>query len=113
MIRILCDRCVDQKYVDAFENTDWITLRRVEDVFPNDAEDTDDREISEYVEQHEWVVFTEDDHFRTRHDHDRGVVLYHHIEQPSPRDVVDALSVIAEVYDDYREIDEYVPDGWA
>lgn len=49
MIRILCDRCVNQKYVDAFDHTDWITLRQVEDVFPNDAEDTDDGEISEYV----------------------------------------------------------------
>lgn len=113
MIRILCDRCVNQKYVDAFEHTDWIMLCQVEDVFPNDAENTDDGEISEYAEQQEWVVFTEDDHFRTRHDHDRGVILYHHIEQPLPGDVVDAIYVIAEGYDDHREIEEYVPDGWA
>ena len=113
MIRILCDRCVDQKYVNALERTDWITLRQVEDVFPNDAENTDDGEISAYAEQHEWVVFTEDDHFRTRHNHDRGVILYHHIEQPTPGDVVDVICVIAEVYDDHREIEEYVPGRWA
>ena len=112
MIRILCDRCVDQKYVDTFERTDLVTVIQTEDVFPDSAEDTDDSEISAYAEQHGWVVFTEDDHFRTRHDHDRGVILYHHIEQPSPGDVVDAIRAIADAYDDYREIEEYVPGDW-
>lgn len=112
MIRILCDRCVDQKYVNTFENTDWITVIQAEDVFPDDAEDTDD-EVSTYAEQHEWIAFTEDDHFRTRHDHDRGVILYHHIEQPTPGDVVAAIYVNAEVYDDHRGIEEYVLGGWA
>ena len=113
MIRVLCDRCVDQKYVNAFAGVDWITVIEAGDVFPDDAKDTDDGEISAYAEQHEWVVYTEDEHFRTRHDHDRGVILYHHIEQPRAGDVVDAIYVIAEVYGDHREIEEYVPDGWA
>jgi hypothetical protein len=112
VIRILCDRCVDQQYVNTFEQTDWITMIRAGDVFPNDAEDADDGEISAYAEQYEWVVFTEDDHFRTRHDHNRGVILYHHIEQPSPGTVVEAIRTITEVYDDHREIEEYVPGGW-
>lgn len=107
-MRLLCDRSVLQKYIDTFERTDWITMMQSEDVFPDDAPD---REISEYAAQEGWVVFTEDDDFLA-FDHDRGVVLYNHIEQPAPGEVVAALEAIADTYDAYDSMVEYVPDGW-
>lgn len=78
-----------------------------EDVLSDNAPD---REISAYAAQEGWVVFTEDDDF-LRFDHDRGIMLYHHIKQPSPGDVLDAIRKIADAYDDHY-INEHVPDGW-
>lgn len=108
MIRILCDRSALQRYVDTFDRIDWIEVMQSEDVFPDDAPD---REISAYAAKEGWVVFTEDDDF-LGFTHDRGVILYHHIESPPPGDVVDAIQVIAQAYDDHRQITEYVPSRW-
>jgi hypothetical protein len=107
-MRLLCDRSVLQKYIDTFERTDWLTVMQSEDVFSDDAPD---REISEYAAREGWVVFTEDDDFQA-FDHERGLILYHHIEQPSPGDVVAALRAIADAYDEYQGMTEHVPDGW-
>lgn len=109
MIRILCDRSTLQRYVDTLARTDWAEVIRSEEVLPDDAPD---QEISAYAEREGWVILTEDDDF-LGFDHNRGVFLYHHIELPSPGDVADAIYVIAEVYDDHREIEEHVPGGWA
>ena len=76
-LRILCDRSADQRFVDTFEQTGWIT---VEDVLPAYAPD---RDISEYAEQHDWIVFTEDSDV-LNHDHRRGLVRYHPLDSPSP-----------------------------
>lgn len=108
MIRILCDRSVLQRYVDALDQADGIEVIQSEDVFSDDAPD---REISAYAAREGWVVFTEDNDFLT-FDHDRGVILYHHIKRPSPGDVVDAIQAIAKVYADHRQITEYVPGKW-
>lgn len=108
MIRILCDRSVLQRYVDTFDRTDWIELLQSEDVF---ADNAPDREISAYAAQEGWVVFTEDDDF-LGFDHDRGLILYHHIEQPSPTAVTAAIRTIADAYDNHRLITEYVPGNW-
>lgn len=75
------------------------------------SQDTDDTAISEYAEHHDWVVFTEDDDYRAL-DHDRGLVLYTHLDRPSPGDTVDALRAIADAYDDHRNIDENAPGEW-
>ena len=79
-LRILCDRSADQRFVDTFERTGWITVIRVEDVLPADAPD---RDISEYAEQHDWIVFTEDSDF-LNHVNRRGLVRYHPLDNPSP-----------------------------
>lgn len=111
-MRLLCDHNVDEKYIETFRRTEWLTVATVRDELTQDAEDPP---ISEYAHQHGWVVFTEDDDFH-RHDHvhDRtvGVIFYTHIEQPSPGDVVDATQKIADAYDDHQYINEHVPDGW-
>jgi predicted nuclease of predicted toxin-antitoxin system len=107
-VRLLCDHNVNEKYIDTFQRTEGLTVATVRDELSQDA---DDAPISEYAEQHGWVVFTEDDHFHA-HDHDRGVIFYTHIENPSPGDVVTAIQEIADEYDDHRSINEHVPDGW-
>ena len=107
-LRILCDRSADQRFVDTFERTGWITVIRVEDVLPADAPD---RDISEFAEQHDWIVFTEDSDF-LNHDHRRGLVRYHPLDNPSPGTVVDALRAIGEAFDDHRDIEQRVPGDW-
>jgi hypothetical protein len=108
-LRILCDHSADQRFVDTFERTDWITVIQVEDVL---SEDAPDRDISEYAEQYGWVVFTEDDDFLDI-DHNRGVVRYHPLDDSSPGDVLDALRVIVDAYDDHRDIEQRIPGRWA
>ncbi len=107
-MRLLCDHNVGERYIETFRRTEWLTVTTVRDEL---SAATDDVDISEYAEQHEWVVFTEDNDYRAL-DHDRGLVLYTHLDRPSPGDVVNALRAIADAYDDYRNIDENVPDGW-
>ena len=107
-LRVPCDRSADQRFVETFERTDWITVVRVEDVLPPDAPD---RAISDYAEEHEWIVFTEGSDF-LNHDHHRGLVRYHPLDDPSPGDVVEALRAIADAFPDHREIEQRVPDGW-
>jgi hypothetical protein len=107
-VRILCDHSVDARFVDTFHRTDWITMTTVADELSPDADDPD---ISKHAEQHDWIVFTEDEHFR-EYDHDRGLVLYTHLERPSPGDVIAALGNIADAYTDHRKINENVPEGW-
>jgi hypothetical protein len=107
-IRILCDRSVLQRYVDIFNEHREIEVMQSEDIFSDDAPD---REISAYAAEENWVVFAEDDDF-LGFDHDRGLLLYHHIEQPSPVTVVEAVLAVADVYDDHRDITEYIPGEW-
>lgn len=107
-MRLLCDHNVDERYIDTFQRTEWLTVATVRKELTQDA---DDVAISEHAQQHGWIVFTEDDDFH-EFDHTRGVIFYTHAERPSPADVVDALEMIAAVYDDHRQISEHVPDGW-
>jgi hypothetical protein len=107
-MRILCDHNVDEKYIDTFRDTEWITVTTVRDELTQEAKDP---AISEYAAQNEWIVFTEDEDFHEL-PHVRGVIYYNHIESPSPGDVVEAMQNITEGYDDYRYINEYVPNGW-
>lgn len=107
-MRLLCDHNVDERYIDTFRHTEWLTVATVRDELTQDA---DDVSISEYAEQHGWVVFTEDDDFHELA-HDRGVIFYNHIENPPPSDVLTALRRIVEVYEDHRNIIEYVPGEW-
>ncbi|PSP43531.1 hypothetical protein BRC68_06705 [Halobacteriales archaeon QH_6_64_20] len=108
-MRILCDQNVDRQYTETFRRTDWITVVTVADVLSHDAPDT---EVSAYAQDHEWVVFTEDDDYLAIDD-DRGVVLYRPTERPTPGAIVAALEVIADVYADHRGIETYVPGEWA
>lgn len=107
-MRLLCDHHVAIKYSDTFEAANWITCRRVADVL---SSDTSDAEIAQYAAANNYIVFTNDDDFQVetlQHD----LITYDQMENPSPRDVVDALQAINETYDDTTRIWEHVPDGW-
>lgn len=107
-MRILCDQNVAQKYREALEQTEDITVTTVADVLRHDAGDTD---IAVYAETHDWVVFTTDDDFYTAGG-DHGLLIYDQIEDPTPGDVVEAIQEIRNAYNSASDIVESVPDGW-
>lgn len=107
-MRILCDHHVAAKYVQAFEQENWITVTRVQDILSPDAPDS---EIVAYAMNNDWVVFTNDDDFYGE-TIPHGLLVYSQIEDPCPGDVVDACSAINDAYTSHDEIDEVVPDGW-
>lgn len=107
-VRLLCDQNVNRKYIEAFCQTEWITVATVREVLSQDARDD---EISQYAATNDWIVFTEDDD-HLEYDHDRGVILYHQHELPSPAEVLAALETIEAAYTDHREIREFVPGEW-
>jgi len=39
-------------------------------------------------------------------------VRYHPLDNPSPGNVVDALTAISEAFDDHRDIEQRVPGDW-
>ena len=106
-MRILVDQNSAQKYIEAFEQTDGITVATVDDVLKHDMSDAD---IAAYAETNDWVVFTTDDDFFVAGG-DHGLLLYDQIEDPSPGDVVSAVQKIEQVYADSSEIIESIPDG--
>lgn len=107
-MRILCDHNVNRKYIETFRRTEWITVTTVRDRLEADARDD---EIGRYAAVHDWVIFTEDDD-HLEYDQDRGVVLYHQTELPTPAAVVAALRAIDAAYADHGEIREFVPGDW-
>ncbi|MFC6976009.1 DUF5615 family PIN-like protein [Halomicroarcula sp. GCM10025709] len=107
-MRILVDQNSAQKYVDAFEQADNITVATVDDGLEHDTPDAD---IDAYAETHDWVVFTNDDDFFVAGG-DHGLLLYDQIDDPAPGDVVAAVRRIEQAYTDSSEITESVPGGW-
>jgi len=107
-VRILCDQNVNEKYTQTFRQTEWITVATVRDEL---SQDSHDDEIGRYAETNGWVIFTEDDD-HLEYDQNRGVILYHQNELPSPANVVAAVETIEAVYTDHREIREFVPGDW-
>lgn len=119
-MEILCDRNVADKYYQAFLATEWISVRRVAAVLPVTAPDS---AIIAVARDGGWVVFTSDvrfldedepgdGRFATMSATGCGVLFYRQREDPNPGAVVDAISAIAQRYDDHREIREFVPGEW-
>lgn len=120
-MELVCDRNVADKYYRAFQQADWITVRRVRDVLSVTAPDTT---IIDIARNRGWVVFTADVRFLATDEAGAagrgtetstaagGIVFYRQQEDPSPGDVIAALRTIARSYDDYSEIREYVPGDW-
>jgi predicted nuclease of predicted toxin-antitoxin system len=70
-----------------------------------------DPDIAAYAAEHGYVVFTSDDDFFAL-DVNCGRIHYSQEETPDAGDVLTAVSVIADAYDEHTEIVEHVPDGW-
>lgn len=51
-MRPLCDHNVDERYIDTFRRTEWLTVATVRDELSQEAAD---RAISEYTERQGWV----------------------------------------------------------
>lgn len=90
-MKILCDRHVAPRYVNAFQRTDWLKATRVSDHLPVDASDAD---IIGHAEEHGQVVFTADKRFlmddsetevneRERIEADCGIIFYDQRQKPS------------------------------
>ena len=107
-MRILCDQNIPTKYIEAFDNSDNITVTTVDSVLQHDAADKD---IVAYAERHDWVVFTNDDDFFVVGG-DHGLLLYDQLDDPIPGDVVTAIQRISEAYHTQSEITESVPGNW-
>lgn len=107
-MRILVDQNSAQKYIEAFEQADGITVATVADVLEHDTSDAD---IAAYAETNDWVVFTTDDDFFVAGG-DHGLLLYDQIDDPTPGDVVAAVRQIEQAYENPSEITESVPGGW-
>lgn len=119
-MRILCDRNVANKYVQVFQQVDWVTVRKLGDVLPMDASDP---EIIDYAGETGWVIFTSDVRFL---EPDKaadeksvdigtvecGIVFYQQTDNPTPGDVLDALQLIEQSHTDPSDIQEYVPGEW-
>jgi hypothetical protein len=107
-MRLLCDHNVAAKYVQAFEQSDSITVTTVADELSSVATD---EEIVGFAKQNDWVVFTTDDDF-FEHADACGVLVYSQITDPSPGDVLDAVDAIDGAYESHREIIETIPGDW-
>lgn len=107
-MRILCDHNVAAKYVEAFEQAAGITVTTVADELSPAA--TDDA-IVRFASRNDWVVFTTDDDF-FEHADLCGVLVYSQISDPSPGDVLDAVTALDEVYESPGEIVETLPGNW-
>ena len=107
-MRLLCDQNVPNKYFEAFDAADNLTVTTVATVLRHDATDA---EIVAYAEEHDWVVFTNDDDFFVVGG-DHGLLLYDQLEDPVPGDVVTAVQRIGEAYRSQTEITESVPGNW-
>jgi predicted nuclease of predicted toxin-antitoxin system len=119
-VRILCDQNVGGQYIEAFHQTEWITVARLDEVLSIETIDT---EIARYATQFDWVVFTSDKRFlvpdtpadidaMNQTEIDCGVIYYDQRQSPAPGTVIDALQAIAETYSNHSEINEYVLGGW-
>lgn len=108
-MRVLCDQNVPQKYFQALDSAEGITVRTVASALQHDATDA---EITRYAEANDWVVFTNDEDFYAdsgKH----GLLFYSQLDDPTPGVVVKAIRRIDAAYASATDIVETVPDGWA
>lgn len=109
-MRILCERHVPPKYVDALDSVPWATVSTTGETFHPEA---DDETIAEYAAANGWVVLTRDrDFFGLATAVGVGVLYLDMRRNPSPGILVEASESIGEAYADHAEIIESVPGNW-
>lgn len=107
-MRILFERNIANKYVDALAAESWTTVELADDHF---APTADDEEIAEFAAKNEWVVFTTDDDFFGVNPQ-CGVIWMDQQAGPIPGEVVAAVEKIRGFYTDHSSIRESVPGPW-
>ena len=107
-MRLLCDHNVAAKYVEAFEQTDDISVTTVADELSPEATD---EAIARFAKQCDSVVLTTDDDFFEYADV-CGVLIYSQISDPTPGDILDAVVAIDKAYTSPHEITETIPERW-
>ncbi len=110
-MRVLFDRNVEPRYIDAIGAENWSVTERAADCLPETAPD---RRVARYAEDHDMVVFTrDDDFFRLLRDRYRcGLLFFHQKHATSPAQIVTAVDNIRRSYTDYTEIEEGLPGNW-
>lgn len=110
-MRILFDRNVEPKYINAIAAIQDVTVEHVDDRLPQTA---NDREIVDLADREDWVVFTRDDDF-FQHARGQGIGLIFFSKRHStlPGKIATAIELIKDAYQsDYRQIEEGVPGQW-
>jgi predicted nuclease of predicted toxin-antitoxin system len=106
-MRILFDRNVEPKFIQAIDQEPWTTTDPVDNHFPQTADDSD---LADFAEANDWVLFTRDEPFFGRSKRRNcGFILLHQKRNPRPGAVVDTLRQIRDTYSDYSNIYEGVP----
>jgi hypothetical protein len=110
-MRILFDRNVEPRYIDAIAATEWAVTERVDDHF---AQTAPDRRVARYAEEHDMVVLTRDDDFfrLVRGRYDCGLLFFHQKHATNPSHLVAAIDNIRTSYTGYSEIEEGLPGNW-
>ena len=106
-MRILFDRNVEPRFIQAIEQEPWTTVEHVDNHFSQTAADSD---LADFAEDGDWVIFTRDEPFFGRSKpRDCGFILLHQKHDPAPGVIVDTLRRIRESYSDYSNVRESVP----
>lgn len=107
-MRLVCDHHVPTRLVHALRETPGIDVVTVAETL---GPRTDDADIVEFAVETDRVILTNDDDFFTIYGQ-YGLLVYEQVNRPAPTEVVAAVESIADAYDDHRDINEWVPDGW-
>jgi predicted nuclease of predicted toxin-antitoxin system len=109
-MRVLCERHVPPKYVEAVQSSRWADVITPRNRFHPEV---DDETIARYAEANGWVVLTRDrDFFQLSGRFGFGVLYLDMRRNPGPGTLVAAVEAIAEAYSDHSEIVESVPGDW-
>ena len=109
-MRVLCERHIPPKYVEALESESWATVTTTGTLFHPEATD---ETIAGYAADNGWVVLTRDrDFFELADRFGFGVLYLDMSRDPAPGTLVSALEAIGEAYSDHAEIVESVPGDW-
>lgn len=109
-MRLLCERYVPPRYLQALEAESWADVVPVQTRFHPEVSG---RVIAEYAAANGWVVLTRDrDFFELASRFGFGLLSLDMSRTPPVRTLVSAIRAIAAAYADHVEIVESVPGEW-
>jgi uncharacterized protein with PIN domain len=106
-MRILFDRNVEPRFIQAIDQEPWTTVDHVDNHFSSTTPDSD---LADFAEANDWILFARDAPFfgraKTRN---CGFLLLHQKRDPAPGTVVDSIRRIRDSYSDCSNIYESIP----